>query len=1081
MRHSMKILGAATLVLAAGLLVLSSGDGPRFTFDDGLDKWRAIPDSDVEVTLVPEGSGQALQASYRVEARKVAGVLREIASVKAAGVSARLKTDAPTTLVVGVAERDGSSYHHAVQTEGGKWRRVTVPFSAFTLAEGSSDENGRLDPGSVVALVVADAAGFLGSARGERRFWLDDYALVDEEALARPPSGEEGRGGPRSFTFDDSPEGWIAIPPPAGARVTVDTQAGFSAGGGGGSLRVRYRVEKNKIAGVLRPVDSVSEDGVRVVLRTDTDALLVLGAAEADGSSYQRPTPTRAGKWEQVEASFAEFTLSPGFQDENGRLDPGQIVVLVVGDSAGFTGKEAGERTFWIDSFELAGAPARVSSHEPLLFTGVPSSTGSRATVGVSYPPGKFGRGMLADAPGEQAVVPVPGLAREQGTVEMWLSPRFPLSAAREFAGILTMQSEPFILGFKTSLLLFYSSKGEVVFLLNGEPKSAIATRPLDWKPGEWHHLAASWGPEGMQLYVDGRLESRNRSRDGPGAVTGDVVVGNQAWTLNAGSFSDTVVDELRVSSSQRKAAEIAASARASRPLAADGATVALEHFDGSPRPPLTLAPGGEPFHPVAVGKGSSWAVSSPDEVPEGSRLSFRVTTPGGVTVAEDATPAGRPPLLRLPPLANPGFHQVSFALERGGSLLNRGSDWVLAHQGERRSSPAFGAAGSAIDPHDTEEFFRRAAAAGVRTVRLPFDWADIEPRDGAFEWERPDRIVGWARKHGVELVPTLFWEKPAPLWAGGGAEGEGLDQRNRPPRDLAQWADFVFRVVERYRKDVRWWIPANEPNLARYWSPKPDAKAYVALLAATARAARRADPGARILGMSVSGIDLRFLEAGFREGALASCDAVGIHAYIAPHSPDEAIPIDLFDSRSPRGTLRDGIGAVRDLIAKHGGRHGIWLDEAGQPYRQDFIIADWGVSEMDAAARLAKIYAEALATPGVERVLWFDFWGWNAGSMSLLKPDGTPTLPMAAYAAAAHHLGGNTGAREGRRGKGLRALVFSGPAGEVETVWALEGSKTITLARGERARDLFGFPVSPAADGTLAVGEAPLYVEKRR
>jgi hypothetical protein len=97
----------------------------------------------------------------------------------------------------------------------------------------------------------------------------------------------------------------------------------------------------------------------------------------------------------------------------------------------------------------------------------------------------------------------------------------------------------------------------------------------------------------------------------------------------------------------------------------------------------------------------------------------------------------------------------------------------------------------------------------------------------------------------------------------------------------------------------------------------------------------------------------------------------------------------------------REGLLYARALIEKYGGNQKLWLDEVGQPYRDDFIAPDWGVSEQRAAEYLVKIYAESLASGAVERVLWFSFWGGDYGSFALLKPDGSPTLPLVAYAAA--------------------------------------------------------------------------------
>src|SRR5438874_2066210 len=82
------------------------------------------------------------------------------------------------------------------------------------------------------------------------------------------------------------------------------------------------------------------------------------------------------------------------------------------------------------------------------------------------------------------------------------------------------------------STLVFYSKDQKIVFLTNADSERAVSTERLNWKAGEWHHLAVSWGPRGNRLYVDGRVAAENRRGAPPGAIAPDVVLGNQTWTL---------------------------------------------------------------------------------------------------------------------------------------------------------------------------------------------------------------------------------------------------------------------------------------------------------------------------------------------------------------------------------------------------------------------------------------------------------------------------------------------------------------------------------------------------------------------
>lgn len=905
------------------------------------------------------------------------------------------------------------------------------------------------------------------------------------------------------FGFEESTEEWLTLPPPAGSEMSLSlTDRPTDVKVGKHALMARYSIESRKLAALLHPVDGLAGRGIRVRLKTDVQTTLVLGLSERDGSNYAHPVRTEPGKWMLVEAPFTSFTLSTDSKDENGALDPEQVATVIIADAGGFLPGAAagGLRTLWVDEYEATSeiSSPRPKPYRPFLDTGMPSASGARATAGVSYPTGMFGQGMLADAPGELIAVPIrwpasqAGAERwDQGTIEFALSPRFDMSQAPDFAGLVTMQNEPFTPGLQGSLLIFYAATGQIGFMINGRMENVLGAPTLGWKKGEWHHVAASWGARGMRLYLDGKQVAQNQYQGGPGILAGDLVVGNHSWTMMQGHPSNTVIDELRASQVQRTDAEIAASAKATAPLKGDKDTIALDHFDGQPLPAIHIISGAMPFNATPVGKPIKLQVVVPGQASSSDRLMYTISTPVGATVRTGAVRMGALPKsasattdtsLAVEPLLPPGFYRIDFSLRGKDREINKGMDWfrMLSTSRARASSRLFGASGCYINPEDNEAFFRYAEASGVTSLRLPFEWAEIEPMEGLFVWTKYDRIVKWADKHGVELIPTFIWENPQPAWAGRGNVKSGAGDERYAPEDLAKWSAFVFEAVDRYKDRIHWWIPANEPNLSRYWHGGPDPKAYVTLLKATFDAVRRADPKAKILGISMSEMDLGFLEGCLKEGALAYCDAIGAHPYICPHSPDERIPINIMDPNSRVGTFREGLLAVRTLIEQFGGKQKLWLDEAGQPYRDDFMTDNWGVSETKAAEYLTKIYIESLASGAVDRVLWFSFSGGEYGSFALVKPDGSPSLPMVAYTTASDRLAGAAFVHEGSRGDGIRSLVFRGGKREFEVVWCPEGEREFGLQLGEGASDMYGFPMAKAnSTRRLKLTAQPVYLER--
>lgn len=901
------------------------------------------------------------------------------------------------------------------------------------------------------------------------------------------------------FTFEETTEGWTAIPPPSASEASISLSDESAAGSSSKhSLKVEYQVQTGRLAGVTHGVSGLTGNGITVRLRTDTTTIIVLGLAEADGSVYMYTIQMPTAEWYTANIPYPTFTLSDDSKDENGFLDLDQVVTIIIGDAGGFMPNPGMHRILLIDDYAaISGLPtAKLKPYQPLLQTGLPMRTGSRATVGVSYKPGKFGMGIYTDAPGELAAVPIrhplPQSSNwrwEEGTIELWISPQFEMSRVRDSAGLISMQDEPFFAGLHGSLQVLYTKTRQIGFIINSQMENILGTPELGWKAGEWHHLAVSWGKQGMRLYLDGKVASQNRYTGCPAMFSGDIVIGNQAWLLMSNQYANTIIDELRFSKKQRSDAEISTSAQTSRPITADTATIALERFDGYPLPPIRIKPSAGAFNDIPSGKGSRIPIIVPGDAVKQCRLDYAIATPAGTTITngsslKTATSEGstgyRERICTLKAPTAPGFYRISFNLTDGNRQINRGIDWirVLPASPPHAASTLFGASGCYSSIEDPESYFRHAKASGVGTYRLPFEWIEIEPAEGQFVWDKYDTIVESANRYGVELIPTFIWEKPKPAWAGNTTIRIGQEEYNYPPEDMEKWSKFVYAVVNRYKGRVRWWIPANEPNLPKYWGPKSDPKAYVALLRVAHDTILEADPNAKILGCSVSGVDLDFLEACFREGALDYCDAIGMHPYICPHSPDERIPVNILNPASPIGNFHDGLTYAKALIENYGGKHNIWLDEAGQPYRDDFPIAGWGVPEPKAAEHLAKIYLESAASRSVDRVLWFSFWDGEYGSFALLKPDGSPTLPMIAYTAAAGKIGDAKYIGEVKRGEGIRALRFESAGKTIDAVWWIGGVGNLPLRKDEMAYDMYGFLIAGAnASRRLKLTEQPVYL----
>ena len=108
-----------------------------------------------------------------------------------------------------------------------------------------------------------------------------------------------------------------------------------------------------------------------------------------------------------------------------------------------------------------------------------------------------------------------------------------------------------------------------------------------------------------------------------------------------------------------------------------------------------------------------------------------------------------------------------------------------------------------ATNPSD----FELMAEAGVRSVRIPLYWSQVEtasPFAAAPDWSRFDLDVELAARYGMEVLPVV-WASPS--WV-------TPEPRLEPSRgwQLRAWASFLRRAVQRYGLGGTLW--SSDPDL---------------------------------------------------------------------------------------------------------------------------------------------------------------------------------------------------------------------------------------------------------------------------
>lgn len=257
---------------------------------------------------------------------------------------------------------------------------------------------------------------------------------------------------------------------------------------------------------------------------------------------------------------------------------------------------------------------------------------------------------------------------------------------------------------------------------------------------------------------------------------------------------------------------------------------------------------------------------------------------------------------------------------------------------------------------------------ASVRWAREEFDWNQIEPSRGTFNWPKFDQAVAVLDAHNISVLGKLVYSA---RWASSAPAGTAASAvPYYPPRSNADYAAYARTVVHRYKGRVHTWEIWNEENLVNFWRPAPNPAAYAALLKATYAAIKAEDPTATVvLGGLAAGPDLTFLRSLVANGAWSSFDVLAIHAYIK--------------GRPDSGQIVPWMANAKAFVAAHGAKP-IWITEFGWSTYTGSGSSYIGVTESAQAQYLARSYLMAAAA-GMGPMFWFELMERSTSTTSML------------------------------------------------------------------------------------------------
>ncbi len=162
-------------------------------------------------------------------------------------------------------------------------------------------------------------------------------------------------------------------------------------------------------------------------------------------------------------------------------------------------------------------------------------------------------------------------------------------------------------------------------------------------------------------------------------------------------------------------------------------------------------------------------------------------------------------------------------------------------------------------------------AGGGLRYVRMPLRWADLEPQPGEYAWDDLETTLTGLETARITPVVTVV-DSPGWAFQSGPATDAALDTPPADPTNLYGFIEALMKTFSGRLPFLQIWDAPNDP--AHWGGQTPDPVGYATLLGESANAARLSSPGVRIVLAELAVAptngpdDLGFLRAVYRSRA---------------------------------------------------------------------------------------------------------------------------------------------------------------------------------------------------------------------
>lgn len=360
------------------------------------------------------------------------------------------------------------------------------------------------------------------------------------------------------------------------------------------------------------------------------------------------------------------------------------------------------------------------------------------------------------------------------------------------------------------------------------------------------------------------------------------------------------------------------------------------------------------------------------------------------------------------------------------------------------------------------------------RVITSETTWYSLEPERGVWKFDALDRAVARAEDKGVEVLYTLGY--PAQWAADTGFLRKWDPGYALPPKNMADWEEYVRRVAGRYKGRIKYYELMNEPHFTEVdggWRSTRDfpVATMVEMARIASRVIREIDPEAKLVSMSPSGRlnGIKRVDAFLNAGGGKYIDVVGFHFY---SDGPEHIP--------------ELVSALRKVLAGHGQSHldiwntesGFYIDGPDRPHGTGGRPADETLYSPELGAAAVSRALILGAASGLRRFYWYS---WDIPTMALAYGRGRDINAAGrAYIKTERWLRGTTISECRTADHRLWVCTLSRGARQARLVWNTTGAREWTVPAQWRApqyETLLGDAAAVEAARRIRVNESPVLV----